>query len=60
MTEEQLHHYVDSALPLQGYDLPAETVAEVKQQFVRIHALAALFVDTPLPIDVEAPSVFIP
>jgi len=59
-SDPQLAAYVRSALAVQGYTLDAAQAAAVTLQFARIAAIAAAFLDQPLPPDAEPLPVFRP
>ncbi len=58
MTELERRHYVESALVANGYRFEHERIDAIVEQFARIEAIAATFVDQPLPVDAEPAVVF--
>lgn len=64
MNEDERRRYVEAALVANGYRFAADgrsaIVDAVVEQFARIEAIAATFVDEPLPIDAEPAVVFRP
>lgn len=64
MTDEERRGYVEAALVANAYPddfrSAAGRVAAIVEQFARIEAIAATFVDEPLPIDAEPAVVFRP
>ena len=49
--DEKLDAYVRSALVLQGYQLDVVQTERVLAQFLRIEAIAQVFLALPLPFD---------
>lgn len=60
MTQENIDAYVRSALALAGYHLAPATTEAVAVEFDRIQAIAATFVDLPMPVALESAEVFRP
>ncbi len=60
MNEEQRRRYVEAALVANGYDFEPARIDAIAEQFARIEAIAATFVDEPLPIGAEPAVVFRP
>ncbi len=62
MTESQFDPaaYVDAAAALIGLPIPADYHQNVVANFERIHTVAQLFLDFPLPEETEIAPVFEP
>ena len=60
MNESERRRYVEAALVANGYDFAPARVDAIVEQFARIEAIAATFVDDPLPMSAEPAVVFRP
>lgn len=58
MTDDERQRYVEAALVANGYRFEPDRVDAIVEQFARIEAIAATFVDEPLSIGAEPAVVF--
>ncbi len=59
-TVHNVEPYVRAALALQGYHFNETQVAAIVLQFSRIEAIAQTFLQAPIPLEVDAATVFRP